>query len=154
MNISSIQPSGIISDPERSPVSHSSSAVANDPNYFESLVAKHTGGGSPTRAPGEKKIDASHIAMESLAGNQKLSKDEKIAEASRQFEAILLRQFLSESQKTVFKSEFSDNSAATGIYQDMITNQLADCLSQGKGFGLAETFRQQLTPRHHAVPTT
>jgi Rod binding domain-containing protein len=154
MNISPIQPSGIISDPERGAASRSTPAVANDSNYFESLITKQSGSGTQTHAPGEKKIDASHIAMESLAGNQTLSKDQKIAEASRQFEAILLRQFLSESQKTVIKNEFSDNSAAAGIYQDMITNQLADCLSQGKGFGLAETFRQQLTPRHHAVPTT
>lgn len=148
MNISPIQPNGIISDPERGSASRSTPAVANDPNCFESLVAKQSGVRSQTHAPGEKKIDASHIAMESLAGNQTLSKDQKIAEASRQFEAILLRQFLSESQKTVFKSEFSDNSAAAGIYQDMITNQLADSLSQGKGFGLAEVFVKQLTPHH------
>ncbi len=154
MNISPIQPKGIISEPEHGAASRSTAAAASDPNYFESLVTKHSGIAQKAAATGDKKVDASHIAMESLAGNQTLSKDQKIAEASRQFEAILLRQFLSESQKTVFKSEFSDNSAAAGIYQDMITNQLADCLSQGKGVGLAETFRQQLTPRHPAVPTT
>ncbi len=85
--------------------------------------------------------------MENLAGNHALTEDEKIGEASRQFEAILLRQFLSESQKPMFKSEFTDDSAEAGIYQDMVTNQLAEALTRGHGVGLAETFTHQLTHR-------
>jgi flagellar protein FlgJ len=96
----------------------------------------------------QPKLNTDHLDIESLAGNKSLSQDQKIAEASRQFEAILVRQFLSESQKTVFKSEFTDNSTASGIYQDMISTQLADSLSHGKGIGLAQVFEQQLTPHH------
>lgn len=99
----------------------------------------------------QPKIDASHVSLESLADNQALSQQQKIAEASRQFEAVLLRQFLSESQQPVISSEFSDNSNTAGIYQDMITNQLADSLSRGGGIGLAKTFEQQLAP--HGPPT-
>ena len=78
------------------------------------------------------------VPLESLAGNKALTENQKIAEASRQFEAVLLRQFLSESQKPVIQSEFTDNSTAAGIYQDFITNQLADSLSRGGGIGLAK----------------
>jgi flagellar protein FlgJ len=101
----------------------------------------------------QSKVDASHVSLESLAGNKALSQDQKIGEASRQFEAVLLRQFLSESQKPVINSEFTDNSNIAGIYQDMITNQLADSLSRGGGIGLAKTFERQLTPHvaHHGV---
>jgi Rod binding domain-containing protein len=60
---------------------------------------------------------------------------------------VLLRQFLTESQKTVIKSEFTDDSTTSGIYQDFITNQLADSLSRGGGIGLAKSFQRQLT--HH-----
>ena len=98
----------------------------------------------------QPKVDASHLALESLAGNQSLTHDQKIAEASRQFEAVLLHQFLSESQKPVITSEFTDNSNASGIYQDMISNQLADSLSRNGGIGLAKIFERQLTP--HAAP--
>src|ERR1019366_8841951 len=94
----------------------------------------------------QPKIDASHLDLESLAGNKALTQNQKIAEASRQFEAVLLRQFLSESQKPVINSEFTDNSNTAGIYQDMITNQLADSLSRGGGIGLAKTFERQLAP--------
>jgi peptidoglycan hydrolase FlgJ len=100
----------------------------------------------------QQKVDASHIQLESLANNKALSQEDKIAEASRQFEAVLLRQFLSESQKPVITSEFTDNSTAAGIYQDFITNQLADSLSRGGGIGLAKSFERQLThPKPHSA---
>jgi flagellar protein FlgJ len=102
----------------------------------------------------QPKVDASHVAIESLAGDKSLSNDQKIAEASRQFEAILVRQFLSESQKPVIQSAFTDNSATAGIYQDMITNQLADNLTRNGGIGLAKTFEQQLTHHHRLTPTS
>jgi flagellar protein FlgJ len=92
-------------------------------------------------------VDASHVQLESLAGNQALTQEQKIAEASRQFEAVLLRQFLSESQKPVIHSELTDDSNAAGIYQDMVTTQLADTLSRNGGIGLAKTFERQLAPR-------
>lgn len=97
----------------------------------------------------QPKIDPSHLQLESLAGSQALTEEQKIGEASRQFEAVLLRQFLAESQKTVIKSEFTDNSTASGIYQDFITNQLADSLSRGGGIGLAKSFQSQLS---HPAP--
>ena len=100
----------------------------------------------------QPKIDASRVPLESLAGNKQLTEDQKIGEASQQFEAILLRQFLSESQKPVIKSSFTDESTAAGIYQDFITNQMADSLSKSGGIGLAKTFEHQLT--HHHTPTT
>lgn len=99
----------------------------------------------------QPKTDASHVPLESLAGDQALSQQQKIAEASRQFEAVLLRQFLAEAQKPAVSSEFADNSTSAGIYQDMITNQLADSLSRSGGIGLAKTFEQQLAPHAAAA---
>ena len=93
---------------------------------------------------------AADIDPETLAGNAKLSKQQKIAEASRQFEAMFLRQILSESQKPVFNSEFTDNSTAAGIYQDFIVNQLSDSLSKSGKLGFAKIFEQQLTPNPHS----
>jgi len=94
--------------------------------------------------PIQRQIVASDIAPEQLAGNPRLTEKQKIGEASRQFEAVLLRQILGDSQKTVIPSEFSDNSTASGIYQDLITNALADNISKSGAFGLAKTFEQQL----------
>jgi Rod binding domain-containing protein len=90
------------------------------------------------------------VAPEQLAGNSHLTQQQKIAEASRQFEAVLLRQILGDAQKTVLPSEFSDDSTASGIYHDMVTNTLADSMSKSGGFGLAKVFEQQLSPASKA----
>ncbi|HEY1716772.1 MAG TPA: rod-binding protein [Verrucomicrobiae bacterium] len=98
-----------------------------------------------TIAPIQSAGDAANTPVEELAGNKSLTEQQKIAEASRQFEAIMLRQILSESQKPVITSEFTDNSTAAGIYQDYITNTLADSMSKSGTFGLAKIFEQQLS---------
>jgi Rod binding domain-containing protein len=95
--------------------------------------------------------DASNIPLEELAANKHLNEQQKVAEASRQFEAIMLRQILSESQKPVITSEFTDNSTAAGIYQDYITNTLADSMSKSGTVGLTKVFEQQLS---HPAPKT
>ena len=89
-------------------------------------------------------VVASDIAPDRLANNPQLTEREKIGEASRQFEAILLKQVLDASQKTVIKSKFSDESTSSSIYHDMVTTQLADSISKSGSFGLAQTFEQQL----------
>jgi flagellar protein FlgJ len=98
-----------------------------------------------TIAPIKSVVDAANTPVEELAGNKSLTEQQKIAEASRQFEAIMLRQILSESQKPVITSEFTDNSTAAGIYQDYITNTLADSMSKSGTLGLAKIFEQQLS---------
>jgi Rod binding domain-containing protein len=98
-------------------------------------------------------INAQDIAPERLAKNPELTDREKINEASRQFEAILLKQVLESSQKTVIHSKISDdNSTASGIYHDMVTTQLADSISKSGSFGLAKTFEQQLNRPPAANP--
>jgi flagellar protein FlgJ len=90
-------------------------------------------------------VKASDIAPDRLANNASLTEKEKLSEASRQFEAILLRQILESTQKTVISSKFSDNSTASGIYRDMISTQLADSISKSGALGLAQTFEAQLS---------
>jgi Rod binding domain-containing protein len=104
-----------------------------------------------TITPIKSPIDTANIPVEELAGNKSVTEQQKVAEASRQFEAIMLRQILSESQKPVITSEFTDNSTAAGIYQDYITNTLADSMSKSGTFGFAKIFDQQLS---HPAPKT
>jgi Rod binding domain-containing protein len=98
---------------------------------------------------------AADVAPESLVGNQSLNQHQKIAEASRQFESILLRQIIGEAEKPMIKSEFTDNSTAAGIYQDFITNQLSDSLSKSGAIGFAKVFERQLDkPEKSTAPGT
>jgi Rod binding domain-containing protein len=91
-------------------------------------------------------IDTSTVPIEDLAGNKNLTRQQKIHEASRQFEAIMLQQILSEMQKPVTTSEFTDDSTASGIYQDYITNALSQSMSKTDSLGFAKIFEQQLSP--------
>jgi Rod binding domain-containing protein len=98
-----------------------------------------------------------NIPIEDLAGNKHLTQQQKIHEASRQFEKIMLQQILSEMQKPVIKSEFSDDdSTASDIYQGYISNALAEGMSKSGSFGFAKIFEQQLSPHpaksHSEVP--
>ncbi len=95
-------------------------------------------------------MSANHLAMENLAQNNKLTEAEKIGEVAQQFEAILLRQFLNEATKPMLSQDEGMNPAQKSIYQDMITNTLADTISQSGEFGLAQAFRHQLMPRNLA----
>jgi len=61
-----------------------------------------------------------------------------------QFEAIMLRQFLSQS---VGKMMGGEDSAQGSIYGYMLTDSLAQTMAAGGGLGLAKIIEQQLAPR-------
>jgi Rod binding domain-containing protein len=92
----------------------------------------------------QPKIATANLTMEQLASNTQLNEKEKVGELSRQFEAVLLRQILAEGQKTVFKSKYNQDTTTSGIYQDMITNQMADGISRSGSFGLAHSLEREL----------
>jgi len=105
-----------------------------------------------------RRPDLSNVPLDSLAANTQLSEKDKIGEASRAFEAVLLRQILQESQKPVFASKLIGNSATDGIYRDMVVSQLADSISKSGSFGLAKNLAGQLQRQtgtaKSAAPTT
>ena len=110
------------------------------------------------------KIKAEDIPLEKLATSKTLSEEQKGAEAARQFEAMLVRQILTEAQKPAFPSKFSNSGVSNSIYQDMMVNQMADKISSSRTLGLAQELGSQFkheahpgaaTPVHHAsTPTT
>jgi Rod binding domain-containing protein len=101
----------------------------------------------------QPRLDISKIPLERLAGNPNVPEAEKTAEVSRQFEAILLRQILQQARKNVSPSSSAKETAAGGIYQDMITNQLADGISKSGSLGLAKSFKSQLARQMHGAPS-
>lgn len=97
-------------------------------------------------------VQASQPPLESLAANPHLTEREKISEVCRQFEAVLLREILRNTQKTVVASSFTDDSAASSIYRDMTTDVLADRISHSGAFGLAKSLEAELArPRSHPL---
>ena len=91
-------------------------------------------------------------SLETLADNPVLAEQEKLAEASRQFEAMLLRQILTEAQKPLIASTMEGRSFAAGIYRDLMVNELAVQISRTGEIGLARNLQQELMGRPASPP--
>ncbi len=64
---------------------------------------------------------------------------EDVKRVSQQFESILLRQFLTESMKSLLEEGPSGQ-----VYGYMLTDSLADSISKGGGLGLCSVLQAQL----------
>ncbi len=103
-------------------------------------------------------IKAADVPLNELAANKNISDKEKVAEVSRQFEAVLLRQILQEARKSSVTPSSSADATTSGIYDDMINNQLAESLSRSGSFGLGKSLQgelaRQVLPNASATPPT
>jgi peptidoglycan hydrolase FlgJ len=92
----------------------------------------------------QRRVQAREVPLERLSHNPHLTQQEKVGEASRQFEAVLVRQILQDAQKPVIKSKLNPDSTAASVYRDMVTSRLADSISKSGELGLAQMLNQQL----------
>lgn len=99
------------------------------------------------------RVSGPQMTAEQVSDNADMKQEEKVHRLSQQFEAILLRQILSESQKSVIKSKYNPESNSGSIYHDMINFQMADGISQGSGVGFGKKLEQQLTRQLRAQNT-
>ena len=85
-----------------------------------------------------------------------LAPAEQRAAVAGQFEAILIRQFLQESVGSMLGGGNQAAGSAGGgggsVYGFMLTDSLAQKLTEGGGLGLAPLIAKQLTPR--GIPAT
>ncbi len=88
-------------------------------------------------------IDPSQMPLDELARNPHVSEEVKVGEATRQFEAVLLRQILTEARKTVIHSDLEESSSVSAIYDDLINQTLADSISRSGMLGLADLLKRQ-----------
>ena len=102
-----------------------------------------------------QRIDASNLPLDRLASSTKVPEQQKVAEVSRAFEAILLRQILQETQRPAFPSKLVGNSTTDAIYRDMVVNQMAESISKsgtlGLGKCLARALQHQTSAAHSAT---
>ena len=90
--------------------------------------------------------------MSSPARLAQLSGAEQARAVAGQFEAILLRQFLQESVGSIMGGK--EGGAASGVYGYLLTDVLANRLSQGGGLGLGHILQHQLAPRESLAAVT
>jgi flagellar protein FlgJ len=100
--------------------------------------------------PLQNHVNVADMPLEQLAKNPNVSDSEKVGEACRQFEALMLTQILKEARKPVLNPDSGEESTSTGIYNDMINNQLAQSISRSGTFGLASSLQAQVS--HQILP--
>lgn len=97
-------------------------------------------------SPIQRQVKAAELPLDRLAASSQVPEKDKVAEVSRQFEAVLLRQILSQAHKPLFKAGLLGGGGTTSsIYQDMVTQQLADRISEGGTFGFAKALQTQMS---------
>ena len=84
----------------------------------------------------------------SSADKSSAQRPEDVKKVSQQFEGILLRQFLSESMKSLLEGGPSGQA-----YGYLLTDSLAGSISQAGGLGLCSVLQAQIgNEHHHAKP--
>ncbi len=93
-----------------------------------------------------RNVTAANLPLEKLAGSTQVTEKEKVAEATRQFESVLLKQILAQGQKPLFQAHLGLGSqSSNAIYQDMVTQQLADRISRTGSFGFAKELQKEFS---------
>jgi peptidoglycan hydrolase FlgJ len=98
------------------------------------------------------KLNSAELPLDRFAAHPNLSEQDKVAEATRQFEAVLLRQILKDARKPVFPSPYESQSTVSDIYNDMIADRLAESISRSGSFGLARALQSELAARTTKPP--
>ena len=70
--------------------------------------------------------------------------DAKIAEVSKQFEAIILRNFLKDSLKPMFQSYLSKENSQNNIYRYHLVDALSQNMAESQALGISNVLQMQL----------
>jgi Rod binding domain-containing protein len=93
----------------------------------------------------------SSLLMEVVHSKNKTD-SEKTKFVSEQFESVLVKQFLNDALKPMFKGVFNENSEGHRLYRHFFTDALSESIAQGGGFGVSSILQQQLAPKQSAIP--
>lgn len=91
-------------------------------------------------------------ALPGADAGAKTKEPQKLKEATEQFEAILIRQYLSEAMQPLFDDSMMGQSSGSHMYQYMITDAMASELSDNSTFGVASLLQMQLTQAESIPP--
>lgn len=95
--------------------------------------------------------------LRGMVGNQQLTEKQKMAEVSRQFEAVMLRQILSDAMKPMVDGYLDESGGQHEIYRSFMTEIVADSISKSGTFGLANSLQAQVNQfmdKQTSTPTT
>lgn len=72
------------------------------------------------------------------------STDEELMGACREFEAYFIEQLMKQMQKTVIKSELTEESETESYFKEMLYQEYAAGAAEGEGIGIAKMLYEQM----------
>ncbi len=106
---------------------------------------------------GNKYVGMDTTMLMEMAHSKHASELEKNAAVSQQFESVLVKQFLKEALKPMFKGVFNEDGSAHRMYRHFFTDAISESIATGGGFGMSNILQQQLNnqvaqpPKNHSV---
>jgi len=102
-------------------------------------------------------IGSKYVGMDSsmlmeMAHSKNASENQKIAAVSQQFESVLVKQFLKEALKPMFKGVFNEDGGAHRMYRHFFTDAISESVASGGGFGVSNILQQQLSKPGSPIP--
>ena len=91
----------------------------------------------------------SYVGMDSsmlleMAHSKHTTQEQKVAAVSDQFESVLVKQFLKEALKPMFKGVFNEDGGAHRMYRHFFTDAISESIASAGGFGVSSILQQQL----------
>ena len=94
-------------------------------------------------------IGKQYVGMDSsmlmeMAHSKNTTHNQKVAAVSDQFESVLVKQFLKEALKPMFKGVFNEDGGAHRMYRHFFTDAISESIASGGGFGVSTILQKQL----------
>jgi Rod binding domain-containing protein len=93
---------------------------------------------------GSKNVSLDSSLLMEMVHSKNNTEAEKTKFVTEQFESVLVKQFLNDALKPMFKGVFNENSEGHRLYRHFFTDALSESIAQGGGFGVSTILQQQL----------
>jgi Rod binding domain-containing protein len=103
------------------------------------------------------KISSNSVSLDSsmlleVVHSKNRTESEKTKFVTEQFESVLVKQFLNDALKPMFKGVFNEDSEGHRLYRHFFTDALSESIAQGGGFGVSSILQQQLSSKQSINP--
>jgi Rod binding domain-containing protein len=83
-------------------------------------------------------------SLQELVKSKNATATQKNAVVSQQFESVMIKQFLNDALKPMFKGVFNEEGEGHRLYRHFFTDAISESIAQGGGFGISSILQQQL----------
>ncbi len=93
-------------------------------------------------------------SLQELVKSKNASASQKNAVVSQQFESVMIKQFLNDALKPMFKGVFNEEGEGHRLYRHFFTDAISESIAKGGGFGISSILQQQLNSQLPASSET